>query len=533
MAEEAVPNSASGDVIPQPPQANVSAEDEAAAAEERRRLVALALQSRPPGPPTPEQDSADRAEPHPEFKETSAFSGPDAPQPSTGGGLPASMAALIANSGAVPPSAGGGLPAAMAALQAGAAAAPEASAAPETFEQYHSRMGALNPANQQSAPGQPYVGNAYPSYETRLSPANNAGVATIGAGSAGGVAAPVGSPPANALFRALSGQAGSLPTYEQANQQVLNASQGARQLSPQDYIRMITAASDSINQAGHLGIAQQNANTSMLGVQNAGRPDQTEANRAGLVTYNAALQRSHDEHPERTNVAHHQAAERETGMSTDRYMQLISADPMRPGLNQTTPGNTGPGIGHVNPASSAGEAADRDRARNRLSGGGEGVTDKPWAEIERQLHEASGYVAPFAGNRTTPANAGVSPKDVSTVGGFINRLETLHPRMLEANFPAVRDYAIAHFGEEAVNRAIRMSNDVRQLDRSSGSTPGAAILSFPQAVSQMFRQPTDEENGLSVLGHLNRAVRAAGGHDAFMRQQRARSGPTPNSPPIP
>jgi len=363
----------------------------------------------------------------------------------------------------------------------------------------------------------------------------------------------------NPLIMALGGPVrggipGQIPTFQQARQAVLNATQGQQDMSPLQYSHILAQSGSQQLGQGRLGIegrqadtAQFQAQTGRQAVDFAGRPDQRDADIAARSLYKTSLDRSHVEHAGRTPEQHDEAAEAESGVPTARFRQLTGIlHPTQPPGPPLPPGAAGaagaprtPTAAPVDPSqphpNGAQAASDRDERIRKARNTGDNTRDVPWRDIENELNAASGYVPATVASGNRAATPETPPN--TTIGEFINRLETTNKHMLATHFPAVRDYAIRRWNESAVNEAVRRSQSPTQTDDRANSSIGAQMLSWMQKTGQLFRQPTDEEQGLSVLGHLNTAVRAAGSHENFLRIERAKAAAAaaaaPPGPPVP
>lgn len=269
-------------------------------------------------------------------------------------------------------------------------------------------------------------------------------------------------------------------------------------------------------QHGHLGIDAMNAQTNRLRELNAGSTAQTEADRRGAAAFQQSLAASFQANPQWSPAQHYAQAEGQTGMSTARYHQLSGVTP----LHQ----DGAPGSVAIAPAGTPVVATQPGRnAQNISTTPPAGITQRPFAGIERQLDQASGYTPPTPASGNQPATQGGLPTG-ATPGAFINKLEATNPGMLAENFPAIRNYMINRFGEQATEHAMRLPETA-----SIGQSLGIGL----NQLGERFRGSTDEDRGNSVLRNLQRAIRGAGGHDEFLRQQRAANGPTPGAPPLP
>ena len=275
------------------------------------------------------------------------------------------------------------------------------------------------------------------------------------------------------------------------------------------------------NRLGTMGaqaISAQNAATQRLGTVNAGRTDQLAADSAGRNQYAALLQQRMASHPGESPAEWHKFASGASGMPTARYQQLTSAAPLHPDLIPGSVSRAPAGAATVNANGPVTPPINPDVNANGLSTVRSGPADKPWADIEKQLNEASGRVSPSA------TAAEVRPS--VTPGEFVNRLENMHPRTLEAHWPAIRNYISTTFpgGEHSL------------VDLEHQDFLPALGRSFGEFMRQPFSGDSEDALGRSIVGNLNVAIRDAGGHAAFLRQQRARAaanGPTPGAPPLP
>lgn len=266
---------------------------------------------------------------------------------------------------------------------------------------------------------------------------------------------------------------------------------------------------------GHLGEMGRQANTQgglnldrvrLLGtpgtpgglVNSANMAENPSAARGAAATMESV--RSYQlSHPSASIREVHNAVASDLGMSLNTLRQH---------LGLTTPRNAGsaPPV----PAANQDDAVRQPAAE----------APTPWASIEPQLDRVSRYLRPTQASGTTPATPGGLQKDpsgnVHTVGSFINNLEANNPGMLAEHYPEIRNYITSRFGEGALQSA----------DQLAGVTPETGITSIlggrrgSNRRRERFSGTTDEDRGLSVLSNLHQAIQGAGGHAAFLRQQR-------------